>query len=117
MAFGLTGASGTFQFAMNATLRPCLRKFVLVFFDDILIYNTSYEEHQMHLRVVFELLARDHWQVKLGKCSFAQCQINYLGHMISEKGVGTNPSKISTIAQWPTPMSVKELCSFLGLEG
>ncbi|CAN6328732.1 unnamed protein product [Urochloa humidicola] len=71
MAFGLTGAPGTFQEAMNTTLAPYLRKFVLVFFDDILIYSTSYEEHLMHLRMVFELLSQDHWKVKLSKCSFA----------------------------------------------
>jgi hypothetical protein len=77
MAFGLTGAPGTFQEAMNSTLAPCLRQFVLVFFDDILIYSRTYEEHVNHIRLVFELLAKDQWKVKLSKCTFAQREIAY----------------------------------------
>jgi hypothetical protein len=72
MAFGLTGALGTFQFAMNSTLAPFLRKFVLVFFDDILIYSSSFVEHVSHIRMVLTLLQRDQWKIKLSKCSFAQ---------------------------------------------
>jgi hypothetical protein len=59
MAVGLTGAPGTFQSAMNTTPAPYLRKFVLVFFDDILIYNRKYEEHLVHLKFIFELLVKD----------------------------------------------------------
>lgn len=88
MSFGLTGAPGTFQDAMNTTLQPCLRKFVLVFFDDILVYSATLEEHLAHLRFVFELLSRDQWKLKLSKCSFAQTEIFYLGHVISAAGVG-----------------------------
>ncbi|WVZ90589.1 hypothetical protein U9M48_036876 [Paspalum notatum var. saurae] len=117
MPFGLTGAPGTFQDAMNSTLAPYLRQFVLVFFDDILIYSPSLEDHLHHLRLVFELLAQDSWKVKLSKCEFAQQQIHYLGHVISSQGVSTDPNKVSAIAQWPIPSSVKELRSFLGLVG
>jgi hypothetical protein len=59
MAFGLTGAPGTLQFAMNSTLAPYLRLFVLVFFDDILIYSKTYEDHTQHIQLVFDLLAKD----------------------------------------------------------
>lgn len=57
MAFGLTGAPGTFQAAMNSTLAPGLRRFVLVFFDDILVYSHSYEDHLHHLDLVFQWLS------------------------------------------------------------
>lgn len=71
MSFGLTGALGTFQDSMNTTLSPCLRKFVLVFFDDILIYSRTLEDHLQHLRCVFELLSQGQWKLKMSKCSFA----------------------------------------------
>ncbi|WVZ73357.1 hypothetical protein U9M48_021672 [Paspalum notatum var. saurae] len=103
MAFGLSGAPATFQGTMNSTLAPLLRKCVLVFFDDILIYSTSLEEHIGHLRMVLELLQQDQWKVKLSKCSFMQNKLTYLGHVISAHGV--------------VPTNVKELRSFLGLAG
>jgi hypothetical protein len=84
MDFGLTGSPGTFQAAMNTTLASYLRKFVLVFFDDILIYSKTYEDHIQHIKLVLELLHKDQWKMKLSKCSFAQRQISYLGHVISE---------------------------------
>ncbi|WVZ53038.1 hypothetical protein U9M48_004029 [Paspalum notatum var. saurae] len=117
MAFGLSGAPATFQKAMNSTLAPYLRKFVLVFFDDILIYSATREDHLHHIRLVLELLQKDQWKVKLSKCTFATQQIAYLGHLISSQGVATDPSKISAVANWPTPTSGKELRSFLGLAG
>jgi hypothetical protein len=102
---------------MNTTLATCLRKFVLVFFDDILIYSATLSDHVQHLRQVFELLAKDNWKLKITKCAFTQPQISYMGHTISAAGVGTDPSKLSALAQWPAPHSVKELRSFLGLVG
>lgn len=117
MPFGVTGGPGTFQFAMNATLRPLLRKCALVFLDDILIYSATLEEHLEHIEAVLQLLDQDGRKVKSSKCSFAQRTIAYLGHVISEAGVATDPSKISAIQAWPTPTSVKDLRSFLGLSG
>lgn len=114
MAFGLTGAPNTFQCAMNTSLRPLLRKCVLVFFDDILVYSRSFEDHLQHLQQVFQLLHKDQWQIKLYKCTFAQQRIAYLGHVISPSGVSTDPNKVAAIEQWITPKNVKELHSFLG---
>jgi hypothetical protein len=117
MAFGLCGAPGTLQGAMNSTLSPLLRRCVLVFFDDILIYSASFEEHVQHIRMVLQLLAKDKWSVKISKCKFAQQQIAYLGHIISSQGIATDPAKVEAVISWPQPSSVKELRSFLGLAG
>jgi hypothetical protein len=117
MAFGLTGAPGSFQGAMDDTLAPGLQKFVIVFFDDILIYSKTYEDHLVHIRLVFEWLAKDRWFVKLSKCKFARCSACYLGHIISQEGIATYPSKVFDVVNWPVPSSVKELRSFLGLAG
>jgi hypothetical protein len=117
MSFGLTGAPHTFQKAMNSTLAPLLRKCTLVFFDDILIYSQSYEEHLQHLETVFQLLRQEKWTVKLSKCSFATREISYLGYIISDAGVSTCPDKIKAVADWPIPMGIKELRSFIGLAG
>jgi hypothetical protein len=100
---------------MNITLGPLLRKCVLVFFDDLLIFSRTLEEHIEHVRLVLQLLQRDKWQVKLSKCVFAQRQLRYLGHIISEQGVATDPEKVQAVLNWPAPTSVKELHSFLGL--
>ncbi|WVZ95411.1 LOW QUALITY PROTEIN: hypothetical protein U9M48_041179 [Paspalum notatum var. saurae] len=77
--------------------------------------HKTYESHIFHLRQIFELLHRDHWNVKRSKCSFALREISYLGHMISAQGVSTDPTKVSAIASWHSPASAKELRSFLGL--
>jgi hypothetical protein len=117
MAFGLTGAPATFQHVMNATLAPVLRNFALVFFDDILIYSSTYTEHLQHLATVLAILQRDKWQVKMSKCAFAQEQVAYLGHVISGAGVATDNTKIQSISSWPVPSNLKELRGFLGITG
>lgn len=117
MSFGLCGAPGTFQGAMNSSLQPLLRKCVLVFFDDILIYSKTLQDHIEHLRAVFQILSEEKWQVKLSKCTFGHRQISYLGHIISVEGISTDNNKISAVSSWPTPQNVKELRGFLGLAG
>jgi hypothetical protein len=62
-------------------------------------------------------LAHDSWQVKLSKCSLAERKVNYLGHVISENGVSTDPMKIVAIQQWPSLENFKQLRSFLELDG
>ena len=89
----------------------------MVFFDDILIYSPSFDQHLIHIRSVLDLLKQDDWRIKLSKCSFAQQQLSYLGHVISSDGISTDPAKIDAIVTWPLPSNTKELRSFLGLAG
>ncbi|KAM0014322.1 putative nucleotidyltransferase, Ribonuclease H [Helianthus debilis subsp. tardiflorus] len=117
MPFGLTNAPSTFQRLMNDVFRPFLRRFILVFFNDILIYSKTWDEHLQHLRITLELLRTHQLVAKLSKCTFGQTRVVYLGHIISSQGVAVDPDKISTIQQWPAPKNVKEVRSFLGLTG
>jgi len=102
---------------MNSTLAPLLRKCALVFFDDILVYSKTWESHLVHLGQVLQLLLTDQWHIKLSKCAFAQQQIAYLGHVICNKGVSTDPAKVEAVKSWPVPTNCKELRGFLGLAG
>jgi hypothetical protein len=117
MPFGLTNAPATFQCAMNSILAPFLRKFVMVFLDDILVYSGSWAEHLHHLRLVFDILREHKFFLKRSKCAFGKTELSYLGHIISQQGVAADPSKTEAMQKWPTPSSVSELRGFLGLTG
>ena len=117
MPFGLTNAPATFQGLMNTVFTPLLRKGVLVFMDDILIYTSTLTEHAALLTTVLQILSDHKLFAKPSKCSFAQTTIEYLGHVISSLGVSTNPQKILAVQNWPTPACVKDVRGFLGLSG
>jgi hypothetical protein len=117
MPFGLSNAPATFQSLMNDIFRDHLRKFILVFFDDILVYSKTMADHIQHLRLVFELLCTHQLVAKESKCVFGTKQMEYLGHVITKEGVSTDPHKVTAILQWPVPTTIKQLRSFLGLTG
>jgi hypothetical protein len=117
MPFGLSNASATFQALVNDVLRPYLRKFVLVFFDDILIYSTSWVEHLRHLSIVLNALRAHSLHLKRSKCSFGMTAVAYLGHVISEGSVAMDAEKVAAMAAWPQPSSAQGIRGFLGLAG
>lgn len=117
MPFGLTNAPSTFQATMNKVFQPLLRKCVAVFFDDILIYSKSTQDHIHHLELVFQTLVDHQLFAKHNKCVFAQPTVEYLGHVVSAKGVQPDQRKIQAMLDWPIPKNLKQLRGFLGLTG
>lgn len=95
MPFGLTNAPSTFQSLMNSIFDQYLRKFILVFFNDILVYSSNWVEHLEHLQKTFEVLRSRRLYVRRDRCSFGQQQIAYLGHVIKQGEVVMDPLKIS----------------------
>jgi len=117
MPFGVTNALVVFMDYMNRIFRPWLDKFVVVFIDDILIYSRTREEHVDHLRVVLGVLREHQLYGKLPKCEFWLEEVQFLGHVISVKGIVVDPAKIETMLKWERPKTVTEVRSFLGLAG
>lgn len=115
MSFGLTNGPPSFQALMNFLFG--MLKFVVTFFDDILVFSKSLEEHKDHLTQVFDILQENKLYARREKCSFGQTEVEYLGHIINQEGVATDPSKIRAIQEWPAPTNITELRSFLGLSG
>ena len=101
--FGLTNAPSTFQSLMNHIFQPYLRQFILVFFDDILIYSANWSIHLQHLKFVFEVFSKHQLFLKLFKCAFGVTQIEYLRHVISSQGVAMDGSKVTCMLNWPYP--------------
>jgi hypothetical protein len=117
MPFGLTNASVTFQALMNDILLSFLCRFVLVFFDDILIFSSSWSDHLRHVRTVFRTLQDHRHFLKRSKCEFGLTAVAYLGHVISGEGVAMDRQKVQAILDWPRPRSPRAVRGFLGLAG
>ncbi|KAL4303471.1 hypothetical protein GQ457_10G029000 [Hibiscus cannabinus] len=115
MPFGLTNAPSTFQSTMNDLFRPFLRKFVLIFLDDILVYSRNWQDHLEHVRQVLQKLQANGFVAKRSKCTFGQTTVEYLGHIVSQKGLAVDSAKVEAIRAWPIPTTLKEVRGFLGI--
>jgi hypothetical protein len=102
---------------MNDVLQPYLQRFVLVFFDDILIYSSSWAEHLQHIAIVLNELRAHGLHLKRSKFSFGATSVAYLGHVISADAVAMDANKVAAMEAWPTPRSIRGLRGFLGLAG
>ena len=117
MPFGLCNAPAAFQALMNKIFRDQLNKTVLIYLDDILVFSRTFPEHLQHLRLVLSRLRQHQLRVKLSKCSFAQQELSFLGHIVTKDGIKADPEKVQQVAAWPQPTNVHEIQSFLGLAG
>ena len=115
MPFGLTNAPAMFCTLMNKLFHLYLDQFVVIYLDDIIVYNNSMEDHVEHLCKVFKVLRDNDLCVKREKCSFAQPTVQFLGHTISHGEIRMDGDKVEAIKNWEAPTKVPELRSFLGL--
>jgi hypothetical protein len=117
MPFGLTNAPVVFMDLMNRVFRPYLDRSIVVFIDDILVYSSSYIEHEKHLREVLQTLREHRLYAKLNTCEFWLKEVTLLGHVILAEGILVDPRKVEAVLKWERPTNVTEIRSFLGLAG
>lgn len=115
MPFGLRNAPATFQRFADLLLRGLKPTVCLVYLDDIIIFSKNIDEHAEHLRSVFSKLQDANLSLKIEKCHFAQAEVKYLGHIIGRSGVKPDPQLTEAIRTFPTPQTVKQLQSYLGI--
>ena len=115
LPFGLTNTPATFKSCMNHIFRQQLRKFLLIFFDDILIYSKTWEEHLQYIQEVLNILETESLYAKFSKCEFGLEEILYLGNKINVEGVSVDEDKIKVIKEWSRPKNLTQLRGFIGL--
>ena len=115
MPFGLVNAPATFQRLVELVLAGLARSSCLVYLDDVLVIGSTLEEHNQNLEKVLERIRQAGLRLKLKNCKFARTSVVYLGHVVTEDGIKTNPQKIEAVRAYPVPSNAKALRSFLGL--
>ena len=114
MPFGLTNAPASFQHLINSVLRDYLDIHVIVYLDDILIFSKTREEHVNHVKQVLQRLQSNQLWAKAEKCTFFKHEVDFLGYIVSDKGISMDPKKVDAVSDWPAPKSVHDIQVFLG---
>src|SRR5882762_4885830 len=117
MCFGLKNAPAEFARFMSENLREYLNEYVVVYFDDIIIFSDNLEDHWRHVRTVLQRLKEKRINLKLKKCEFAVQETEYLGHMINGDSTRMQEDKLKSILEWPTPKNCKDIEEFRGMAG
>ncbi|GJW65838.1 hypothetical protein Tco_0117722 [Tanacetum coccineum] len=115
MPFRLSNALGTFMRLMNQFFKPFIDHFVVVYFDDIVIYNTNLEQYLSHLLQIFSILRAQKLYVNGKKCHFLVTEVTFLGYIITGSGIKMDLVKVESIISWPTPSTIHDIRSFHGL--
>lgn len=117
MPFGLCNAPATFQRLMERLFGDQRHQSVLLYLDDVIVFSSTIQQHLERLELVFKRLQEQDLKVNLSKCNFFQERVRYLGHVVSQEGVATDPEKIAAVRDWRRPIYLSELRSFLGFTG
>ncbi|XP_026022288.1 uncharacterized protein LOC113021785 [Astatotilapia calliptera] len=115
MPFGLCNAPATFQRLMDRVLAGMQWETCLVYLDDIIVLAKDVSGMLQRLGQVFYRLQQANLKLKPAKCCLFRREVAYLGHVVSEHGVATDPSKVQKVQMWPTPTSIQEVRRFIGL--
>ena len=115
LSMGLTNAPATFQCVMSEIFRKQLGVYVIAYIDDIVVYSENEADHAVHLETVMRILQEQKLFVRLRKCRFEQSEIKFLGHLVGVDGIKVDPAKIAVVKDWPVPLNLTQVQSFLGL--
>ena len=117
MPFGLCNAPATFQRLMDHTMIGLNYEICLVYLDDIIVFSKDIPTHLERLETLFSRLRQANLKLKPSKCHFLQSSVEFLGYIITQNGISTDPKKIEAVVNWPTPKNLREVRSFVGLCG
>lgn len=117
MPFGLVNAPSTFMHLINHILRAFIGNFVVIYFNGILIFNKSFDEHIDHIFQVLTALRVEKLYGNIAKCTFCTNRVVYLDFVVSAQGIQVDEKKIKAIKGWPTPENVSQVRSFHGFVG
>ena len=117
MPFGLCSAPATFERLMERVLRGLHWKTLLLYLDDVIIFSSDVDSHIERLETVLLRFRGANLKLKPSKCELFRREVRYLGHIVNEAGVSTDPEKVSAVRDWPEPGCVRELQQFLGTVG